>query len=154
MKYLALAVTALFLASSPLAAFAQDNDGGSNTGGNNTGGTATGGGNKVDNNTAGTNNGDDGANVIGNEKSSCADVVAGSYYESFSKKCRDQIDKWANEQAAERSLKYEGDIAVGKVLPKSIEIVEVPAYRNYGYAMLNNKRVLVDRNTRTVVRVY
>lgn len=147
MKYLTLAVTALFLAASPLAASAQDNSGGGGNNGNNAGGGGTG-------NTAGTNNGDEGKNVIGNEKSDCSDVVAGSHYDSFSPKCRAQIDKWTGEQAADRNINYEGDIAVGTVLPNSVEIVEVPAYRSYGYAMLNKKRVLVDRNTRTVVRVY
>ena len=35
-----------------------------------------------------------------------------------------------------------------------VEIIEVPAYHNYGYVMLNDHRVLVDRTTHKVVRVY
>ena len=45
-------------------------------------------------------------------------------------------------------------MAVGTVLPDSVEIVEVPAYHDYGYVMLNDRRVLVDRGTRTIVHVY
>lgn len=139
MKYLSVSVTALFLIASPLAAMAQNND---SNGGNNNGGSS------------GTNSGGDGTGNMGSQKSDCSDVVAGSLYESFSEKCRLQIDKWASEQAADRNINYEGDITVGTVVPESVEIIEVPAYSSYGYVMLNNKRVLVDRESRKVVRVY
>ena len=45
-------------------------------------------------------------------------------------------------------------MAVGTVIPDSVEIIEVPAYHNYGNVMLNDHRVLVDRTTHKVVRVY
>ena len=72
---------------------------------------------------------------------------------TLSGKCQKEIDAWVNEQSG-AGLTYEGDVAVGTVLPDSVEIIEVPAYRGYGYARLNDRRVLIDRSNRTVVRVF
>lgn len=85
--------------------------------------------------------------------SQCNDETATSSYDSFSEKCRHQIDAWAASQSG-ASTKFEGDVAVGVMVPESVEIVDVPVYKNYGYVMLNDHRVLVDRTTRKVVRVY
>lgn len=157
MKYLSISIAALFIVASPLAAVAQSSGGsgagsGSNTGGGS--GNNSGGSGNNDAGNIGRNSSDETTGSIGSQKSDCSDVVAGALYKNFSEKCRSQIDKWAGEQDAGRNIHYEGDIDVGTVLPKSVEIIEVPAYRSYGYVMLNNKRVLVDRDTRKVVRVY
>ena len=85
--------------------------------------------------------------------SQCNDQTPSSGYDSFSEKCRLQIDEWAAGQTG-KSATFEGDVAVGVVVPDTVEIIEVPAYRDYGYVMLNDRRVLVDRGTRKVVRVY
>jgi len=134
MKYLAIS-----------AVFAQSDTSGTGTNTNDTAGTGTQGG-----------SGEPGAS--GNQAqtgsdSQCNDQTATSGYESFSEKCRSQIDAWAQSQAG-TSTAFEGDLAVGAVVPETVEIVEVPVYRDYGYVMLNDRRVLVDRGTRKVVRVY
>jgi len=128
MKHLTTAAAALFLLAVPGLALAQsDTSGGS---GDTTGST----------------------NAVGGD-SQCNDETATSSDDSFSEKCRHQIDAWAKSQAG-TSTAFEGDLAVGAVVPETVEIVEVPVYRDYGYVMLNDRRVLVDRGTRKVVRVY
>lgn len=134
MKFPTLIASSFLLVAAPVAAIAQDSNG------NNNGNAGT--------------SGSEQTNTAGQEKSDCSDTVVGSKFESFSEKCRTQIEKWTGEQPVGRNVHYEGDIAVGAVLPESVEIIEVPAYQHYGYVMLNNKRVLVDRDTHTIVRVY
>jgi hypothetical protein len=140
MKALSLLVTALFLAASPVA-FAQNEDNNSGGTGNDAGQDA---GQEKDPSTV-SNQEDQGPN--------CPEVGPNQNFDAFPIACRNRIDAWVNEQTG-APVTFEGDVAVGTVLPESVEIIEVPAYRGYGYAMLNDKRVLVDRDTRTVVRVF
>lgn len=153
-KYLAMTAATLFLLAAPGAAFAQDsnggNNGGSNNGGSNNGGNNAGG---ADNSNNGNAGGDNNNTQGTSDSSQCSDETATSSYGSFSSKCRGQIDAWAASQKG-NSATYDGDLAEGAVLPDTVQVIEVPAYRNYGYAMVNNKRVLVDRNTHKVIRVY
>ncbi|PZF76880.1 hypothetical protein DK847_10470 [Aestuariivirga litoralis] len=143
MKYLTISAAALFLLVAPGAAFAQsDTSGGTGTG-------AT-----TDQNTGGSGEAGSAGNQAGTgSDSQCNDQTPTGGYESFSEKCRGQIDAWAQSQAG-TSVAFEGDLAVGAVVPETVTIVEVPAYRDYGYVMLNDRRVLVDRSTRKVIRVY
>lgn len=147
MKYLAISTAALFLLAAPGAVFAQSDTSGTGTGTNT-------------NDTAGTGNqggsaepGTTGSQAQTGSDSQCNDQTATSGYASFSEKCRSQIDAWAQSQNG-ASVAFEGDVAVGVVVPETVEIVEVPVYRDYGYVMLDDRRVLVDRGTRKVVRVY
>ncbi len=150
MKYLAMTAAALFLLAAPAISFAQSDNNGNNDGGGNAGsGTNAGGGNN-DAGTAAT--GGSTASQQGGD-SQCNDQTPTSGYASFSEKCRLQIDTWAAGQAG-KGAAYEGDVAVGVVVPDTVEIIEVPVYKDYGYVMLNDRRVLVDRNTRKIVRIY
>jgi hypothetical protein len=47
------------------------------------------------------------------------------------------------EKQTAASVPFEGDVAVVVVVPETVEIVEVPAFRGYGYGyvMLNDRRV-------------
>lgn len=72
---------------------------------------------------------------------------------TFSGKCQKNIATWIDEQR-DPGIAYEGDVVVGTVLPDTVQIIEVPAYRGYGYARLNDRRVLIDRDNRTVIRVF
>jgi len=143
--YLTTAAAALFLLAAPATVFAQETGGTDNTGGQTQGGGDTTGAG------AGTTNSN--GNQSGTSDSNCPAMQPGQNIQSFSEKCRAEIDAWANNQTS-ASVVYEGDVAVGTVLPDTVEIVEVPAYHDYGYVMLNDRRVLVDRGTRTIVHVY
>lgn len=139
--YLTTAAAALFLLAAPAAVFAQDTIPGS---GDNDNASQNQGGSAAGNNDGGND---------GQGSSNCPAMAPGQGIDSISAKCRAEIDTWASGQAG-TSIVYEGEVAVGTVLPENVEIVEVPAYRDYGYVMLNDRRVLVDRGTRTIVHVY
>ena len=123
--YLTTAAAALFLLAAPASVFAQETTPG------------TGGDNDSAGQTQGTSNNAGGNDGQGN--SNCPAMAPGQGIESLSPKCRAEIDTWATGQTG-ASVVYEGDVAVGTVLPENVEIIEVP--------------VLVDRGTRTVVHVY
>lgn len=170
MKYIAMTAAALFLLAAPSASFAQSNSnssGGSGTnnsggatqsGANNGGATqsGTGGGNNDATTTtqgAGGNNDNTASTSAAGSKNNCNDETPTSNYDSFSDKCRNDIDAWIG-KASGKNVHYAGELAVGGVVPKDVEIIEVPSYHRYGYVMLNDRRVLVDRDKRTILRVY
>lgn len=51
------------------------------------------------------------------------------------------------------SVVYEGQVVVGQPLPQVVAIQPVPGYETYGYAVVNQHRVIVDPQTRTVIEV-
>src|SRR3954451_15702950 len=63
------------------------------------------------------------------------------------------VDTWVMEQP-ETSVDVEGDVVVGGVLPDTVEVVEVPKFKKYRYAVINKRRVLIDAGTRKVIKVY
>lgn len=44
-------------------------------------------------------------------------------------------------------------VAVGEPLPETVVLHEVPRYREYRYAVVNDQRVIVDPRTRRIIRV-
>ncbi|MBY5783860.1 DUF1236 domain-containing protein [Rhizobium leguminosarum bv. viciae] len=51
------------------------------------------------------------------------------------------------------SVTFEGDVTVGTALPDTVEIHTIPDQPDYGYVVVNKKRVLVNPKTRTVIEV-
>ncbi|AJD42649.1 hypothetical protein RGR602_CH03340 [Rhizobium gallicum bv. gallicum R602sp] len=51
------------------------------------------------------------------------------------------------------SVKFEGEVAVGTTLPDTVEIHTIPDQPDYGYVVVNEKRVLVNPKTRAVIEV-
>ena len=45
------------------------------------------------------------------------------------------------------------DIVVGQPLPRRVHVYEIPRHRDYEYAYVNDRRVIVEPRTRKVVRV-
>lgn len=85
--------------------------------------------------------------------SSCETLKSGTSFDAIPERCRAELDTWIMGQGGS-STSMDGDIAVGTVIPDNIVIAEAPFQKDYGYVMLNDKRVLVDRNNRTVIKVY
>ena len=52
-----------------------------------------------------------------------------------------------------RSVTYEGDIAVGATLPADVEFYSVPEVTTYRYAVVNNRRVIVEPSTRRIIQI-
>jgi len=63
------------------------------------------------------------------------------------------VDTWVMEQP-DTSVDVEGDVVVGGSLPDSVKILEVPKHDKYGYVVINKKRVIVDRSTHKIIKVY
>ena len=51
------------------------------------------------------------------------------------------------------SVQVQEKVVVGKPLPASVAVTPVPSHSKYGYAVVNNKRVVVDAKTRRVVKI-
>jgi hypothetical protein len=51
------------------------------------------------------------------------------------------------------SVSYQGDIAVGTALPDTVEVHTVDGYNDYAYTVVNDRRVIVNPQTRTVIQV-
>lgn len=64
-----------------------------------------------------------------------------------------EVQTWITEQQAP-SVTFQGDIAVGTVLPDTVQVVEVPKFKKYTFVVLNKKKILVDATTRKVIAVY
>jgi hypothetical protein len=45
------------------------------------------------------------------------------------------------------------EIVVGEPLPRTVHVYEIPRHRDYSYAYVNDRRVIVEPRTRRVVRV-
>ena len=44
-------------------------------------------------------------------------------------------------------------VRVGTVLPETVVLREIPKYKTYRYAVINNQRVIVEPRTRKVIKV-
>lgn len=51
------------------------------------------------------------------------------------------------------SVVYQQPVVVGQPLPTTVVLYPVPGYDNYYYTVVNNERVIVDPQSRTVLQV-
>jgi hypothetical protein len=51
------------------------------------------------------------------------------------------------------SVRIEEDVIVGRPLPPTVVLRTIPDYRDYSYAVVNERRVIVEPRTRRVIRV-
>jgi hypothetical protein len=51
------------------------------------------------------------------------------------------------------SVVYEGPVVVGEPLPEAVAVYPVPDYDAYSYAVVNKKRVIIERKTHRIVRI-
>ena len=64
-----------------------------------------------------------------------------------------EVETWIMQQTSP-DVVYEGELAVGTVLPETVVLMDVPEFTHYRWAYLNGKRVLVATNERRVVKIY
>ena len=53
----------------------------------------------------------------------------------------------------DRSVVVRERVVVGEPLPPAVELRTVPQHTEYGYAVVNDRRVIVEPRTRRVVRI-
>lgn len=51
------------------------------------------------------------------------------------------------------SVQAPGEVVIGYTVPSTIELRTVPQYQSYSYAIINDRRVIVEPSTRRVIRV-
>jgi hypothetical protein len=51
------------------------------------------------------------------------------------------------------SVAVEQDIVVGETLPEAVQLRTIPRHNEYRYAVVNEKRVIVEPRTRRVIKV-
>jgi hypothetical protein len=54
---------------------------------------------------------------------------------------------------AEPSVDYSGPLVVGEPLPEVVTVYPVPQYYQYAYAVVGPRRVVIERQTRRIVRL-
>ncbi|MBW8283212.1 MAG: DUF1236 domain-containing protein [Rhizobium sp.] len=52
-----------------------------------------------------------------------------------------------------RSVPYEGDVLIGRVIDDPVELYPVDGYDNYSYTVVNERRVIVDPQTRQIIQI-
>jgi hypothetical protein len=51
------------------------------------------------------------------------------------------------------SVRVEERIVVGEPLPPRVAVVAVPSHRDYSYAIVNDRRVIVEPRTRKIIHI-
>jgi hypothetical protein len=51
------------------------------------------------------------------------------------------------------SVRVQEDVVIGYALPPTVELRSVPSHTEYRYAVVNNKRVIVEPSTRKIIRI-
>ena len=64
----------------------------------------------------------------------------------------DTVTTYVTQQQLEDTT-VDGDIVVGNSLPDKVVIKNVPDHDDYGFAVVNKKRVIVHPKTRKVVKI-
>lgn len=57
------------------------------------------------------------------------------------------------EEQETTSVTIDGEVIVGEALPETVTVTPIPESDEYGYAVVNEKRVILNPETRTVVEV-
>jgi hypothetical protein len=52
-----------------------------------------------------------------------------------------------------RFHRVEEEIVVGRPLPRSVEVYEIPRYTDYSYAYVNERRVIIEPRTRRIIKI-
>ena len=50
-------------------------------------------------------------------------------------------------------ITYDGQLAVGTVLPTTVTVYDIPDYDRYEWTYVNGQRLLIDRQTRKIVSI-
>jgi hypothetical protein len=52
------------------------------------------------------------------------------------------------------SVAVQEEIVVGQPLPQRVQVRTIPKHKEYSFAVVNNRRVIVEPQTRKVIKVY
>ena len=66
---------------------------------------------------------------------------------------REVVTYVQQQPAPANAVEIQQPIVVGKAIPNDVEVVPVPEDPRYGYAIVNNERLIVEPKHRTVIQV-
>lgn len=64
-----------------------------------------------------------------------------------------EVVTYVQQQPAPAPVMVQQEVVVGKRIPETVILTPVPSNSHYGYAIVNEQRVIVDPRTHTVVEV-
>jgi hypothetical protein len=82
-------------------------------------------------------------------------AIVGGTLGSMAEPDRDYVVTYAREHR-HNSVRMDGDVAVGTVVPRAVQVYRIegrPAVRDYSYAYINGRPVILEPSTRKVVQV-
>lgn len=92
--------------------------------------------------------------IVGGPAGAAVGGVAGAIVGTVLDPPPDRVVTYVEQQPIpEDPVVVEQEIVVGKPLPKRVEVRRIPDNPKYGYAVVNQQRVIVDPSTNTVVKV-
>jgi hypothetical protein len=65
----------------------------------------------------------------------------------------DPVTTWVTEQPLDDDVVIEKDVVVGDALPDKVVVKSVKDHDDFGYAVVNKRRVVVEPKTRKVVKI-
>ncbi|UVC12485.1 DUF1236 domain-containing protein (plasmid) [Rhizobium sp. TH2] len=65
----------------------------------------------------------------------------------------DPVTTWVTEQPMDDDVVVEKDVVIGDALPDKVMIKNVKDHDDFGYAVVNKRRVIVEPKTRKVVKI-
>lgn len=65
----------------------------------------------------------------------------------------DPVTTWVTEQPLDEDVVVKEKVVVGNTLPDSVVIRKVRDHDDYGYAVVNKQRVIIQPQTRKVVKI-
>lgn len=78
--------------------------------------------------------------------------LSASYAQSTTVVVPGEVGTYVLEQQVQ-SVVYEGDVVVGEPIPDTVELHTIQGHGDYAYVIVNNRRVIVNPQTRAVIQV-
>jgi hypothetical protein len=64
-----------------------------------------------------------------------------------------EVREYVIREGRASSIEYEGDVVVGRVLAPEVEFYEIEGRPDYRYTVLNDRRVIVEPESRRIIDV-
>lgn len=90
--------------------------------------------------------------IVGGPVGAAVGGVAGAALGTVLAPPEAEVRQYVVEQPTQ-SVTVPGQIVVGQPLPPTVQLYEIPQAQGYTYTVVNNQRVIVDPQTRTVIEV-
>ncbi|WP_276122482.1 DUF1236 domain-containing protein [Pararhizobium qamdonense] len=91
--------------------------------------------------------------IVGGPVGAAVGGVAGAIAGAVIDPPPERVVAYVRQQPVQRSVVLEQPIVVGKPLPQEVVLMPVAEDPRYSYTIVNEERVIVDPQTRTVVQV-